>query len=355
VTVTSNQKHGRSLWAAARSFDKAQRWADAIEAYTQYIETRPDDPRRLEAINNLGKALLADGQYNAGADRFRSLLKNHPKSPQAYASLVPMARAQMGLDNQKKAVEYLRRVVDDHPAVRPGSETYRRALVELGKLYYRMGDDAGAKYVQAIELLDEAVTRYGKSEQGPRLRYLLADSYRRSVDVLERKLDGELSQRKQLAMRKERRRRLKEAQRYYNQVINQLKAQPKSGRTDLEALYYRNAYFYQADCAFDRGRHKVAIELYNEAARQWDDDPASLVALVQIVNAHCELGNYQEAGVYNRMALDRLQQMPDGAFDRPGLPMSREHWEDWLRWTSERDLFDGPGGGSRARAPPQAG
>ena len=22
--------------------------------------------------------------------------------------------------------------------------------------------------------------------------------------------------------------------------------------------------------------------------------------------------------------------------------MSREHWEDWLRWTSEQNLFSGP-------------
>jgi TolA-binding protein len=342
VTVTDSDKHGRSLWNAATLFDQAQRWDDAIEMYRQYIETRPDDPRRLEAIHHLGQALLADGQYEAAADRFGALLKDHPKSPDAYASLAPMARAQMGLGKREKAVRYLQRVVSDHPAIRPGSETYRKALVELGKLYYRMGENEGARYVKAIETLDEGVTRYGKTERGPELRYLLADSYRRSIDALRKKLEGELSQRKRLALQKERRRRLKEAQRDYNQVINQLEARSGESRSPLEQVYYRNAYFYQADCAFDRGRYKPAIELYKEAARKFDDKPASLVALVQIVNAHCELGQYEQAQVYNRMALDRLEQMPEGVFDQPALPMSRQHWEDWLRWTSERDLFANP-------------
>jgi TolA-binding protein len=342
VTVTNNLRHGKSLWKAATSFDKAQRWDDAIAVYSQYIQTRPDDPRRLKAINHLGQAFLADGQYEAAADRFQTLLKEHPKSPQAHASLVPIARANMGLQKPKRAAEHLQRVVNDHPAIRPGSDTYRRGLIELGKLYYRMGESDGEQYVKAIEVLDEAVTRYGDTQRGPALRFLLADSYRRSVDVLNEKLKGELSQRKRLALQKERRRRLEEAQIYYDKVINQLEARPKDSLSSLEQLYHRNAYFYQADCAFDRGQYQLAIDLYNDAAQKWEDNPASLVALVQIVNAHCELGNYQEAGVYNSMALERLKQMPDAAFNKPGLPMSREHWEDWLRWTNERDLFSGP-------------
>jgi tetratricopeptide (TPR) repeat protein len=349
VTVTNNARHGKSLWTAARSFDKAQRWDDAIKTYTHYIETRPDDPRRLEAINHLGRALLADGQYQPAVDRFQTLLKEHPKSPQAHASLVPIARAYMGLDKRQRAAEALRRVVNDHPAIRPGSDTYRQALVELGKLYYRMGDQDGEKYVQAIETLNEAVTRYGDGPKGPSLRFLLADSYRRSVDVLSEKLKGELSQRKRLALQQEREDRLKQAQIFYDKVINQLEARPAESLSALEELYHRNAYFYQADCAFDRKQYELAIDLYKDAEQKWEDEPASLVALVQIVNAHCELGNYQEAGVYNSLALERLKQMPDEAFNQPGLPMSREHWEDWLRWTSERDLFSGPQQGPDAQ------
>jgi len=342
VTVADSARHGKSLWQAATSFDNAQRWDDAIEVYSRYIDTRPDDPRRLKAINHLGKAFLADTQYQAAVDRFQRLLEEHPKSPQAYNSLVPIARAYMGQQKPKEAARYLKRVVSDHPAIRPGSDTYRRALIELGRLYYRMGEDEGAQYVKAIETLNEAVTRYGDTEQGSRLRYLLADSYRRSVDVIDKKLAGELSQRKRLALQQARRKRLEQAQIFYNKVINELEARPTDSLSDLEQLHHRNAYFYQADCAFDREQYQQAVELYSDAAQKWEDDPASLVALVQIVNAHCELGNYQEAGVYNRMALERLKQMPEGAFDKPGLPMSRQHWEDWLRWTSERDLFSGP-------------
>jgi len=350
VTVSDNQRHGQSLWQAARSFDRAQRWEDAIDVYSQYIETRPDDPRRLEAIHQLGKALLAAGQFEAAAERFRQLLDDHPQSPHAYDSLVPLARALIAMEQPEDAVARLQQVVDDHPAIRPGSDTYEQALIELGRLYYRLAEDDGDYYPRAIETLDEAVTRYGDSPSGPRLRFLLADAYRQSVDVLAEELAGELSQRKRLALEKERRHRLEEAQKRYNQVINQLEARDREAWSSLEQMYHRNAYFYQADCAFDREQYELAIELYDEAARQFEDHPASLVALVQIVNAHCELGQYQQAGVYNRMALDRLQQMPDDAFDQPGLPMSRQAWEDWLRWTSERNLFSGEDGAEAQQA-----
>ena len=35
-----------------------------------------------------------------------------------------------------------------------------------------------------------------------------------------------------------------------------------------------------------------------------------------------------------------LERMDDEAFDRPEVPMTRQHWQDWLRWTSELDLFE---------------
>ena len=79
----------------------------------------------------------------------------------------------------------------------------------------------------------------------------------------------------------------------------------------------------------------------------------ALVALVQIVNAHCELGQFESARVANLRARQQLERMPESAFhDEAALPMSRQHWEDWLRWTSEVNLLmesDAAAGGVRTR------
>lgn len=339
VTILDDSEHGASLWKAAQSFDRAQDWRGAIEVYGEFVKTRQNDARRLAAVHQLGKAYLADGQYGPAAELFLGLIDDHPNSPEAFDSLVPLARSYIGTGQSDAAERVLLQVVTDHPAITPDSTQYQQALVELGKLYYRLGESKPDYFVPAIERLEEAVQRYGTSAESPTLRYLLADSYRKSVGALDQRLQERQSQSERLALQAERSRRLEQAQVFYNQVVSELEAKPAGTLNGLEQLYRRNSYFYQADAAFDRGQYETAIQLYDNAARRWDKDPASLVALVQIVNAYCELGQYQQAKVANETARWQLERIPESAFEDQTLPMSRQHWEDWLRWTSELELF----------------
>ncbi|MFA9478638.1 tol-pal system YbgF family protein [Phycisphaerales bacterium AB-hyl4] len=338
VTITDDYSHGQSLWRAAQNFDRAQQWGEAINTYAEFIQTRQQDPLRLRAINHLGKAYLADGQYSPAIDLFLELINDHPRSPEAYDSLVPLARSYIGAQQHDAAERTLLTVVTDHEAISPETNEYRHALIELGRLYYRMGADDGDHYIAAIERLEEAVERYGHTDHSPTLRYLLADAYRKSIERLEEEIQSRQVQRDRVDLQHERDRRLQAAQKFYNQVITELEDRPEGTLTASERLYLRNAYFYQADCAYDREQYEAAISLYDAAARRWEEHPASLMALVQIVNAHCELGQFQEARVANERARAQLDRIPDDAFDDPTLPMSRQHWEDWLRWTSEVNL-----------------
>ena len=331
--------HRDSLWKAALGFDKAQMWDEAIDTYAEFIKTRQSDPLLLRAKNHLGKALMAKGQYEPASEQFLELVREHPHAIETFDSLVPLSQAYIALGRNDAAVRGLTQMVDDHPAITPDSRQYREALIQLGKLFYSMIDEDGAFAVPAIERLSEAVERYADSPQGAAMRFLLADSYRKSIPTLDRELSARRAQAEIVALSAERNRRLAQAQMFYNQAINELEARNAAALSALEELYLRNAYFYQADCAFDRQRYEEAIDLYDTAARRWEHHPASLVALVQIVNARCELGQFQEAKVANDHALWQLERIPDEAFDDPALPMSREHWEDWLRWTSELKLF----------------
>jgi tetratricopeptide (TPR) repeat protein len=334
VTITDDEQHGRSLWKAAENFDHAQLWKDAIEVYAEFRKGRPNDPRVLEATHRLGRAYMADGQYRAAADLFRDLVENHPRGPVTYDSLVPLAQCYMATGDIDAARRVLLQVVTQHPAITPQSPQYRDAVIELGELHYRQKE-----YADAIARLDEAVQRYGDMPQSALLRFKLADAYRQSVIEIQRELQEPMPQSKLLARQAERARRLEQAGVLFSQVITELESKPEVERSPAERLSLRNSYFYRADCAYDLGNWEHAINLYDLAAKRFDSHPASLVALVQIVNAYCEMQNYQAAAAANRRARDHLRRIPDAAFDDPSLPMSREHWRRWLEFTSDMDLF----------------
>lgn len=334
ATTEDDLKYSTSLWEAAVCYDAAQAWGKAIRVYSEF-RLRKDDPRHLEAAYRLGIAFLSDGQHQAAKELFEQLQDEHGRSPEAYKSLVPLAQSQLALNEVDDAQRLLEQVVSDHPAITPESVEYRRALIELGKILYRQG-----QYELGIERLAEAVERYGDSREGPVLKYWLADTYRLSAEQLGGELADPMTRSRQAALEKERAARLGKAQELFGQVVAALDVKGGKKMSAVERVCLRNAYIYRADCAYDQGKYAEAIDLFDFAARRLDEDPASLVALVQIVNAYCQMGRLQEAKAANDRARWRLKRIPDEAFNDPSLPMTRAHWEEWLRWTDELNLFD---------------
>lgn len=343
VGASDDNAYADSLWRAAVSYDMAQLWDQAIAGYEEFVASRPADPRQLEAVSRLGLAYQSQGSHKAAVDLLKTLVETNPKSPEAQGSLVTLARSYLALGEYDAGERVLQHVVTDHPAITPDSKPYIEGLIELGRYYLRQG-----MHEQAIERLTEAVDRYGDQPDGSMLRFELAESYRQSIDAIEITMKEPMAQSRYLALQAERARRLESAQAMFADVIDELEDEVKPRRTPVETILLRNAYFYRADCAYDLGRFEEAIGLYDQAAKRWETHPASLVALVQIVNAYCELGRVQQARVANERARWHLKRIPDEAFDDPSrLPMTREHWQDWLRWSSELDLF-----GTQANAAP---
>jgi tetratricopeptide (TPR) repeat protein len=340
MSVHDDQVHGEALWSAARNYDRAQAWERAIETYIDFVTHRGTDGRQIEASHQLALALLADGQVDAATQRLETLIREHPNSPWALASYVPLSRALEQRGQLAEAEARLRSLLARDQTVTPESDVYREALIELGRLSYERGEQDPANFARAVEVLHEAVQRFGDSREGASLRYMLGDALRRSALSLDESASARRSQRERLAYQSDRSNRLEQAEMYYDQAITLLEAVNAESLTPLERLRLRHAYLYKADCAFERGAYQIAIDRYRAAAQQYEQHPASLVALVQIVNAHCELGQYQEAAVANRQALWQLDRMPDDAFDDPSLPMTRQHWEDWLRWSGELGLYE---------------
>ncbi|NJL31845.1 MAG: tetratricopeptide repeat protein [Phycisphaerales bacterium] len=334
ITIKDVREHSDSLWKSAHCYEKAQLWRKAIDVLLQFAKAMPGDPRQLEALHRLGMAHLADRQYAVAVEFFRRILEENPRSPTAHQSHVPLARSLMALNRLDEAMIELQRVVTDHPALKPDSVEYRAALVELGRLHYRQ-----RQFEAAIQRLNEADERYGQATEGATIRFLMADSYRQSVPQIEETLKQQLPLSRRQALAAERARRLDRAQSLYGQVVTELDARKPASMSEAEKLYRRNAYFYRADCAYDLGKYDQAITLYDAAVKHFDADPSSLMALVQIVNAYCEMGRLDEARVANDRARAQLKRIPKEAFDDPSLPMNRQHWEDWLKFTSQFNLF----------------
>lgn len=345
VANTDEIAYGLSLWRAAAAYDRAQLWGKAIEVYGEFVLNRPGDPRLLMARLQLGQAYEADRQFEAALGQFKNIQTKQPRSPEAYASLVPMARCYIALKNNDDAERILRHVTTNHPSITPDSEAYRQAIIELSNLYYRTD-----RFADAIPPLSFAVERYSTMREAPMIRFRLADAYRRSVDEIARAMEDPMPQSRRVALEAERTRRLEEAVGLYTGVISELEGPRQQTLTPLEALCFRNAFFYRADCAYDLRRFEQAIQLYEIAARRWENHPSALVALVQIVNANAELGRVQDARVATRKAQALLKRIPEDRFNDETVPMSRKHWEEWLRWTSELNLFDAAGSTSAGAA-----
>lgn len=355
----TTDEHGEALWKAAESYESAQLWGKAAEVYVDFLETSDKQERREEATFKIAQALLAEGQYESAVQRLQQIIDDSPQGEFAKRSYVPMAQGLAAMERWGEAEKLLRSVLEQHPSIGPDSPYYYDAMIALGKLFYRRGADDPRFYARAIEVFGEeggAIERIQlrvheiESEdedtenpylrQMPTLRYMLADSLRLSAAGLTEQAEQARTETERLAMLAARTERLADALMYYHMVITELEKWHPDSLTQLEQQYFRNAHFYIADCAFDRGDFETAIGFYLNAVSKYQDHPVALVGWVQIMNARAELEQYEAARSAHARAIELFNQMPESAFRRADSLMTRERWDDWLQWMTQLDLFE---------------
>ena len=345
----TTDEHGDALWNAAASYEKAQLWDKAAEVYVDFLETSDKQERREEATFRIAQALLAEGQYESAVQRLQQIIDDSPQGEFAKRSYVPMAQGLAALERWGEAEKLLRSVLEQHLSIGPDSPYYHDAMVALGKLFYRRGSDDPRFYARAIEVLGDkggAVERYQHSAEEayqremPTLRYMLADSLRLSAEGLTEQAEQARTETERLAMLATRTERLSDALMYYHMVITELEKWHPDALSQLEQQYFRNAHFYMADCAFERGDFETAIGFCLNAVSKYQDHPVALVGWVQIMNARAELQQYEAARSAHARAIELFNQMPEGAFQRADSLMTRERWDDWLQWMTQLDLLE---------------
>lgn len=322
-----------SLWRSADLFDRAGDQPEAISAFKNYAESMPSDPRYAEALFRLAEALRALGDFQAAADVYLSLITGREGGAGADigafadASHVPLAQAFLydeDPSNDAQAESLLITALDGSMGS-TDTELFRDALLELAGLY-----DRTDRPERAIERYEEFRSRYPGDPEAGAAVFRLADAHRRLADAIELTLLEPMPAAEQNRRSSEVSHHRRTAIERYEESIEIFASRPPSGLGIFESIALRNAYFYLGDCAFDLGEYDQAIVYYDQARDRYVDDPASLVAMVQIVNAYIETGQLGRARTANERAKRFYAMMPDEVWDDPTLPMDRTDWERWL-------------------------
>jgi tetratricopeptide (TPR) repeat protein len=326
--LRDNDAYVDSLWSAALAFDAGGDYERAISSFREYIDGVPDDPSATGRTASRAEArLIGDGQSRGDVGQY------------AEDSYVPLARCYLSDADESNDGE-ARRLLEEAISGRLGDEGsiyFHDALLELGALHHRDGE-----WVRAIERLGEALQRYPEDEQAPLLTYRLADSLRQEAAAIERSLAQEARpDAEAAALAETRESHLREALRLFAEVCDDLGAENAERMEEGRRVALRNAHFFLGDCAFDLGDHDAAIRHYESARERYSEDPASLVAMVQIVNAYVAMGEVDQARAANERARRFYSSLSEEVWGDPYLPMSRADWERWLDSTAELYGFEG--------------
>jgi len=335
VVQSSSREYGESLWAAADAFDRAGDLDSSVNAFQQFAADFPSDGRHPEATFRLAQAYQARGDLELAATLYRELMVGREGAekpgPYADASYVPLAQTLLA-DNKPEndaEAENLLMMVIGGGLGGTGTPTFRAALNEHGQHSYQAG-----QYERAIERFEEYLERSeadgaGGDAHNVPIRYKLADSYRRSAQAIAATLaEGAMPDGQRRDLEQFRAQRIGAAAGLYEQVRRALES--RSRRTGLEDLYLRNSYFYLGDCAYDLADFPGAIRFYDAARERYPKEPASLVAMTQIVSALLAQGDVAKATVANARAKRFYESLPESVWDDPTLPMTRDDWEQWL-------------------------
>jgi len=366
LTLSDDKGYAEALWRGVELYDRAGDLPRMIAALEVFAAERPEDPMTPESLLRLGRAYQAAGHFDKAIAAYQRNQFRYPNTLAASKSAVPLAQAMIAKGQQfyGKAETVLLGVIENNPLVTPDAVEFKGALMELAQLYYRT-----QRYEEAVAKFEELTQRYPRDERMAQLIFLMGDSYRKSAALLVVDLKGPTTpvaaatNNAVLAAAKTepagtrpvattqrvtadadpvevaaaKRNRLAEARRLFDKAIDAYRRTPPSGEVDK--LYMKLAHFYRADCVFDLGSYEDSIKLYDAAAFRYQDDPSALAAYVQIVNAYCALGKFNDAKTANERAKWLLKKMPPDAFTDGGFTMPKEYWDKWLQWTGSAGIW----------------
>lgn len=354
------------LWSAAEQYDAAGRLEDLRRVLKTFVERRSIDPRLPRALLQLGRSYAAEGRFDEATKWYRRLIDQFPMLEEASRARLLTAEGLIAVGGHDAEAETMLVELLEDERIAPQALVYRDALLALCNLLYDQG-----RYSEAISRIEEFLDLYPDDSERLLVQFLRADAYRHSAYALR---DGTIA-REAPAQRRlaEARRRFREAARAYAAFLAALPASPTraadpqtadpfapasapssgpagtgdSGQslTSRELRFYpRLALMYRGDCLFELNTPESlaeALAVYRQVVATYQNEPAALVAQIQIANIRLRQGRLTEAARAVERARWLLEAIPDQAFgELPGLD-NRADWDRYLKAVMSSPLLSG--------------
>ena len=154
-TLRARATYGRAMVHA-----RAQRWADAREAFTRTERVAPDSRWAAEALFKLGQYYGRLDDPKSSQRAFATLFERFPRHEYAVEALRGEARAWRQLNRFDEALERYHRILEEFPEVEDGAEV----LSNIAYCHHEMGqyEVAIAAYRRVMPLLDEEGQAYAQ-------------------------------------------------------------------------------------------------------------------------------------------------------------------------------------------------
>ena len=311
-------------FSAGDSFDCAGEPSLALSHFESSLAQLPEgDSKRTERLLRIGDIHAQAQEYDKAQDAYEGVYRITRNDPRV---AMPLCKVLVAGGQVPRALAELRRILEGNAGLRPDSEQYREALDLYAKLSFARGD-----FSASADRLTELVERDPDHPAGGERWFRLGQSLQElSRAAAEEAKHDDLTAARRAQLERAVRDRAVDAQKAYQRAIEVLEARVRTldglGRDML-----RNAYLQRAHCAFDRGQYKEAIDFYETVDRKYPEEAASVLALVQIVNAADALGDAPRAEAAHTRALRRIDSLPDDALLGDGGVLGRDDWRNWLR------------------------
>jgi outer membrane protein assembly factor BamD (BamD/ComL family) len=321
------------LWSSAAQFDRAGHTAEARRLLRRFVERRSTDPRMPQALLRLGQARAADGELEGALECYAQLIEDYSPLEEALRARLLTATCLMagGPEHYSRAEAILRDLLEDEH-VAPQAQVFRDALFELCDLLYQR-----RAFAPAISHMEDFLAFYPQDPERYRIRFMLADAYRRSAYALwDDEAAGPVAARQRVS-----RQRFQRAAEIFAAFPADLAAAP-GDRDEIDDAYERLALFYRGDCLFELNEPATlaeALAVYHQAAARYQGEPAALTAQVQIANVYVRQGKLTEAARAIERARWLLGGIPDQAFTECGDGMDRPSWDRFLSTVGSSHLF----------------
>ena len=341
------REYGDALWKAMDLFDWAGDSVGAATALEQFMTDHAADALAPDALLRLARTYESSGQSENAISAYHRLRGGYTKSLAAAKAAIPLAAL---LAKSPQSLPQARRVlaefVDDPASATRTPDDYRAALLDLGRLCFR-----GGELKEAAARLEHFAAKFPRDERSGEVAILWGECYRAAVRSeiepeavqLASSADERIAPPELERAAVERKQQLMKAAAQFGRAAEFYAAHPPTDVADRR--YQMLAELRRADCAYELGDFAGAVASYQVIATRWpDDEPVTLAACVQIVNAYRALNRPDDARTANERVRALLAKMPrgggaaaGGAFADSTMPaggavMDQAYWEQWLKW-----------------------